>query len=254
MTHRLRELTTGVLHTVRNRILKKFAQVDPDGYARFSATLEEVRLERGAVLGTGRRRPEHVHFVDTGLVSLVATTRAGHSLDVAIVGSEGVAGVADALGQNPLPYAWVVQLDGLAYRAPTAVLREHILSCSELHELLMSYSQSLVHQLAQSALCNRFHTAPQRLARWLLLTADRAGTTDLVMTHELMAQMVGAPRSAISQAAGKLRDQGIIEYHRGVLTIRNEGRLREAACECFDSIVRALEDDPGPGPSSDTAR
>jgi len=231
---------------MRNRILRQFARSSPEEYARFADSLEAVPLERGVVLGTARSRTEHVYFVDSGIVSLVATTRAGHSLDLAIIGSEGVVGIADALGQYPLPYGWVVQWPGLAYRTPTSLLREHILSCTDLHELLMAYSQLVVHQLAQSALCNRFHSAPQRLSRWLLLTADRAGTNRLVLTHELMAQMVGAPRSAVTQAAAKLRSLGIIDYRRGVLTIRSKKHLQEAACECFVSISRALHEDGGP--------
>ena len=132
-----------------------------------------------------------------------------------------------------------MQLPGLAYRAPKALIREHIMSCSALHELLMNYSQRVMHQLAQSAVCNRFHTSVQRLARWLLLTAERAETTRFELTHELLAQMVGAPRSAVSQAASTLRDKGIIDYRRGVLTIRNTARLHKVACECFDVVSLA---------------
>lgn len=227
--------------TMRNRILREFARTSPSEFAEFSQALEPTVLERGAVLGTARSKTEYVYFVDSGIVSLVATTSAGHSLDVAIIGNEGVAGVADALGQYPLPYAWVVQLQGHAHRAPTEVLREHILSCSDLHAQLMAYSQLVVHQLAQSALCNRFHSSLQRLSRWLLLTADRAGTEQLLLTHELMAQMLGAPRSAVTQAAAKLRKDGIIEYHRGVLTIRNPERLQATACECFGYLERAFD-------------
>ena len=135
------------------------------------------------------------------------------------MGREGVAGVADALGDKPLPYDLVVQLSGLAYRAPKELVRKHILSCSALHELLMNYSQRMMHQLAQSAVCNRFHTSVQRLARWLLLTAERADTNRFELTHEFVAQMVGAPRPVVSESAATLRDRGIIDYRRGVLTI-----------------------------------
>jgi CRP-like cAMP-binding protein len=96
-----------------------------------------------------------------------------------------------------------------------------------------------MHQLAQSALCNRFHTSVQRLARWLLLTADRAGTNRFELTHEFAAQMVGAPRSAVSEAASTLRKKGIIDYRRGVLTIRNAKRLQKVACECYESVSSA---------------
>lgn len=226
---------------MRNRILSQFAQQNPDAYAEFARSLESVPLRRGELLGTAKSRPSHVYFVECGIVSLVATTSAGHSLDVAIVGTEGVAGIIDALGQHALPYSWVVQLPGSALRAPTSVVREHILSCSDLHGLLMAYSQSMAHQLTQSAVCNRFHTAQQRLARWLLLTSDRAGTSQLALTHELLAQMVGAPRSAVSQAAAQLKEDGVIDYRRGLLTITSGPRLRSTACECFELITRALE-------------
>jgi len=147
-----------------------------------------------------------------------------------------VAGIADALGSRPLPYALVVQLPGLAYRAPKELIREHIFTCSALHELLMNYSQRVMHQLAQSALCNRFHSSVQRLARWLLLTAERADTNRFELTHEFVAQMVGAPRSAVTESASTLREKGIIDYRRGVLTIRNAKRLRKIACECFEAV------------------
>jgi CRP-like cAMP-binding protein len=217
----------------RNRVLNAFASSNPESYARFLRELEPVVLERSAVLGVARARADSVYFVESGIVSLVASTRSGQSLEVAIVGREGVAGIADALGQHPLPYAWIVQVGGLAYRVPTRVIREHILACGDLHGVLMAYSQLLMHQLAQSAVCNRFHTSLQRLARWLLLTAERADTNRLELTHEYMAQMVGAPRSAVTAAAAALRRRHIIDYRRGVLTIQNAARLQKTACECF---------------------
>jgi CRP-like cAMP-binding protein len=188
------------------------------------------------VLGTPRVMTDSIYFVESGIVSLVASTKTGSSVEVALIGREGVAGIADALGNQPLPYGLVVQIPGLAYRAPKSVIREHILTCSALHELLMDYSQRVMHQLAQSALCNRFHTSVQRLARWLLLTAERAETNRFELTHEFVAQMVGAARSAVSEAASTLREKGIIDYRRGVLTIRDPKRLHKFACECFDAV------------------
>lgn len=223
----------------RNGVLKRLAQSDPSVYVRLLEELEPVPLERGAVLGPARTLAQCSYFVESGIVSLVADTSRGNSVEVALVGREGVAGVADALGEHPLPYRLVVQLSGLAFRVTRLVLRDHILSCSALHALLMDYSQQLMHQLAQSALCNRFHTSEQRLARWLLLTAERAETNRFELTHEFVAQMVGAPRSAVSASAAALRAQGIIDYRRGVLTIRNAPRLHRVSCECFDAVTRA---------------
>ena len=130
---------------------------------------------------------------------------------------------------------WVVQLSGIACRAPTGVVRNHILSCCALHELLMAYSQLVMHQVAQPAVCNRFHSSVQRLSRWLLLTAERAETNRFELTHGLVAQMVGAPRS-MTQAAARLRSKGIIDYRRGVMTIRNGKKLQKMSCECFDAV------------------
>jgi CRP-like cAMP-binding protein len=227
----------------RNRVLAEFSRSSPEASSRFFRELEPVALERHAVLGTSRERTEFVYFVEYGIVSLVASTAGGRSLGIAIVGRDGVVGVSDALGRYPLPYSWVVQVAGFAHRVPTAIIRHHILSCTDFHELLMAYSQLVMHQLAQSALCNCFHTSVQRLARWLLLTAVRAGTNRFELTHEFISQMVGAPRSAVTQAAASLRGKKIIDYHRGVLTIRNVKRLHQAACECFDAISHASNGD-----------
>lgn len=220
----------------QNHVLRQLAQRDVDVFDQIARELQPHPLERGTIIGSPRAVTEFTYFVESGIVSMVASTRTGNSVEVAVVGREGVAGIADALGDQPLPYGLVVQLSGLAYRAPKELVRHHILSCSALHELLMNYSQRVMHQLAQSAVCNRFHTSVQRLARWLLLTAERADTNRFELTHEFVAQMVGAPRPVVSESAATLRDKGIIDYRRGVLTIRNPKRLHKYACECFDAV------------------
>lgn len=221
----------------RNRLLAQLARENPRTFAALLQQLEAVTLEKGSVVGTARARTEFVYFVESGVVSLVASTRGGQSIEVAVVGREGVAGIADALGQNPLPYGWVVQLGGTAYRAPTRILRDHILSCTDLHALLMTYSQVVMHELALSAVCSRFHTSVQRLARWLLLTSERAEADTLELTHEYLAHMVGAPRSAVTKAAATLRSQHVIDYRRGMLTIRDRKRLNAYSCECASLSV-----------------
>jgi CRP-like cAMP-binding protein len=220
----------------RNHLLQQLARADQGAFERLFDELEPTPLERSAILGPARLRSEWVYFVESGIVSMVASTSDGNSVEVAAVGREGVAGVADALGEQPLPYRLIVQVPGLAYRARREIIREHILSCTRLHALLMDYSQHIVHQVTQSAVCNRFHASVQRLARWLLFTAERAQANRFELTHEFAAQMVGAPRSAVSAAAATLRSQGIIDYRRGVLTIRNPKKLHKVACECFDNV------------------
>jgi CRP-like cAMP-binding protein len=225
----------------QNHLLRQLARVDRAVYDRLREDLQATPLERGALLGAARERTEWVYFIDSGVVSLVAGTSTGRSLEVAIVGREGVAGFVDALGEHGLPYRLTVQLPGLAYRARTALIKRHIFSCDSLHELLMGHSQFMMHQLTQSAVCNRFHTSVQRLSRWLLLTSERGETTRLRLTHEFVAEMVGAPRSAVTQAAAELRSKGIIDYNRGLIAIRSAKRLRKSSCECFDAVSAALK-------------
>jgi CRP-like cAMP-binding protein len=226
-----------------NRLLKELANADRGVFLKLVRQMEPFALQSGAMLGLPRAISDFAYFIESGIVSLVASTKNGSSVEVALIGREGVAGIADALGNQPLPYGLVVQLPGLAYRVPKVIIREHIMSCSALHELLMDYSQRVMHQLAQSALCNRFHTSEQRLARWLLLTAERADTNRFELTHEFVSQMVGAPRPVVSASASALREKGMIDYRRGVLTIRNATRLRRAACECVDAISRSSNGD-----------
>ena len=235
-----------------NRVLQALSQADRSVFNKLVRDLEPFPLQSGAMLGHPRAVTDFSYFIESGIVALVATTRSGSSVEVALVGREGVAGIADALGNQPLPYGLVVQLPGLAYRVPKPVIREHILSCSTLHELLMDYSQRVMHQLAQSALCNRFHTSVQRLSRWLLLTAEKADTNRFELTHEFVAQMVGAPRPVVSEAFAALRDKGIIDYRRGVLTIKNSRKLWKVSCECAEVTSRAsnghavVSGDPAP--------
>jgi CRP-like cAMP-binding protein len=226
-----------------NRLLRELAIADRAVYAQLVKEVEPFALQNGTLLGPPRAVTEFSYFIESGIVSLVASTRNGSSVEVALIGREGVAGIADALGSLPLPYGLVVQIPGLAYRVPKAVIREHIFSCSALHQLLMDYSQRVMHQLAQSALCNRFHTSEQRLARWLLLTSERADTNRFELTHDFVSQMVGAPRPVVSASASALREKGMIDYRRGVLTIRNAARLRRAACECVEAMSRSLNGD-----------
>jgi CRP-like cAMP-binding protein len=233
-----------IAQRLSNHVLRHLAAADFDVFTEIVREFEPHPMERGAILGAPRATADFTYFVESGIVALVAGTRAGHSVEVALIGCEGVAGVSDTLGDQPLPYRLVVQLSGLAYRAPRQVIREHILSCSALHELLMNYSQRLMHELAQSAVCNRFHTSVQRLARWLLLTAERADTNRFELTHEFVAQMVGAPRPVVSESAAALRAKRVIEYRRGVLTIRDPKKLQKFACECYGAISHASNGGP----------
>ena len=196
-----------------------------------------TKLERGAVIAEAGQPAEFVFFPINGVLSLVGTTAAGGTVEVAIIGPEGMASVSAALGRVRLPFRIVAQIEGHAWRLPTSAVTKQLKECAVLHERLLDYSQSVIGQVGQSAICNRFHNAKQRLARWLLMTADRAGSRELPLTHEFISYMVGGPRSAVTEAAAALRASGAIDYRRGLLTIRSMPRLRQQACECYEAVT-----------------
>jgi CRP-like cAMP-binding protein len=207
--------------------------LDPLESERLQRAADEVPLERGGVIAEAGIRPAHVYFPLEGVLSLVGTTSGGATVEVAVVGSEGVASISAVLGEHWLPFRVVTQVPGRAVRVSTDVVAEVGGQCGALHRRLMSYTHQLIAQVAQSAVCNRFHTARQRLARWLLMTADRSDAMALPLTHEFIAHMVGGPRSAVTEAAAELRESGAIAYRRGLITISSVERLRELSCECY---------------------
>ena len=196
----------------------------------------EVTLEVGSVVTEAGQDTEFVYFPTEGVLSLVGATKSGATVEVAIVGREGVASVSAILGRTRLPFRIVTQVAGKAWRVPTAIVVKNLKECGELHERLLTYSETVIYQISQSAICNRFHNARQRLARWLLMTVDRAGTRDLPLTHEFISFMVGGPRSAVTEAAADLRDSGAISYRRGLLTVCDVTRLEQEACECYAAV------------------
>jgi CRP-like cAMP-binding protein len=156
---------------------------------------------------------------------------------VAVVGKEGVASISAILGRNWLPFRVVTQIPGRALRVPTDLVSTGVKECGELHDRLMDYTHQMIAQIAQSAVCNRFHNARQRLARWLLMTADRVESRQLPLTHEFISFMVGGPRSAVTEAASELRASGAIDYRRGLIVIRSATILREQSCECYGMLA-----------------
>jgi CRP-like cAMP-binding protein len=147
-----------------------------------------------------------------------------------------VASISAVLGDQLLPFRVVTQVPGRAIRISTGVTTQLLTQCGEFHDRLMAYTHQMIAQVAQSAVCNRFHNAKQRLARWLLMTADRADSTELPLTHEFISYMVGGPRSAVTEAAAELRESGAIAYRRGLITISSAERLREQSCECYELL------------------
>ena len=183
------------------------------------------------------RRAEWMYFVEAGVISIVGRSRDGRAIELAMVGNDSASGAPHVLGPATMPFENVVQIGGSAYRLRTREA-EAMLSNAPWRNALALAAQATMRQLGQATVCGRFHTAVQRLSRWLLLTAERMETLELPLTHEILAQMTGAPRSAVTVTAGELREAGIIDYRRAVVTIRSEARLRRKACECFAVLSR----------------
>src|SRR5688572_30578008 len=209
--------------------------------ARESSTLsgvaQEITLERGALVAEAGQASPFVYFPIEGVLSLVGATSGGATVEVAVVGNEGVASVSAILGKNWMPFRVVTQVPGRALRVPTEVVSRMIVDCGSFHQRLLNYTQQMIAQVAQSAVCNRFHNAKQRLARWLLMTADRADSNALPLTHEFISYMVGGPRSAVTEAAAELRESGAIDYRRGLIIIRDVATLRQQSCECYNVLL-----------------
>ena len=222
-----------------NRILHG---LNPEELAVLQPHLQEISIKRGAVLAEAGQPAKHLYFPLTSVLCLVGTTEAGATVEVALIGREGVASVSAALGRQRMPFRVVAQIEGTALRAPTDVVTKELHRCRELHERFLIYSHGVIAQVGQSAICNRFHTSKQRLARWLLMTADRVDTRgELPLTHEFIAYMVGGPRSAVTEAASALRESGAIDYSRGKLTIKSVTKLRQQSCECYAAVQEFLK-------------
>jgi CRP-like cAMP-binding protein len=225
-----------VIAETTNAIL---AGLDPKELSTLRAVSDEVPLERGAVIAEAGQTAPYLYFPIEGVLSLVAATSGGATVEVAVVGSEGVASISAVLGHNVLPFRVVAQIPGRAVRTPTDLIAEMVTDCRGLHSRLLDYAHQMLAQVAQSAVCNRFHNAKQRLARWLLMTADRAGSNELPMTHEFISYMVGGPRSAVTEAASELRESGAIDYRRGLIIIRSTALLKQQSCECYEVLAEA---------------
>ena len=199
--------------------------------------LQEVPIDRGKVLAEAGDTLPYLYFPLEGVLSLVGTTESGATVEVADVGREGMATVSAIFGSRSLPFRLVDKIAGRALRLPTEIVARQLHECGDLHSRLLESAENVIAQICQSAVCNRYHNAKQRLARWLLTTADRAQTNALPLTHEFISSMVGGPRSAVTEASAELRDSGAIEYTRGLLAIRNAAQLRAESCECYQALA-----------------
>jgi CRP-like cAMP-binding protein len=229
---------TGTSHPQQNHILDALPQPERD---RLFPHLKLVALPLGKVLYESGDTLRHIYFPTDSIISLLYVLEDGASAEIAVVGNEGAIGVALFMGGETTTNRAIVQSAGFAYRLTGARLKEEFGRHGELLHILLRYTQALITQMAQTAVCNRHHTVDQQLCRWLLLSLDRLSSDDLTMTQELIANMLGVRREGVTEAAGKLQKLGVIKYSRGQITVLNRPRLEQLSCECY-AVVKTESD------------
>jgi len=217
------------------------AALPADARERLFPCLEHVAMPLGRILYESGDMLGHVYFPTDAIVSLLYVMEDGSSAEISVVGNEGLIGVALLLGGESTPSRALVQSAGGAYRLSAHRFKEEFNRHGEAHQLLLRYTQSLLTQMAQTAVCNRHHSIDQQLCRWLLLSLDRLPSNQLVMTQELIANMLGVRREGVTEAAGKLQRLGVIRYHRGHITVLDRPALERLCCECY-AVVKAETD------------
>ncbi|HEY6119038.1 MAG TPA: Crp/Fnr family transcriptional regulator [Pyrinomonadaceae bacterium] len=204
--------------------------------------LKSISLIFGDVLYEAGDTIKHVYFPNDSIVSLLSTMSGRSTLEVGMVGNEGMAGLPIFMGVEVSRTRALVQGSGSAMRMTSAAVRQEASRLGALHRLLHRYSHSLLTQVSQSAACNRFHSVDTRLAKWLLMTSDRLGLEEFRMTQEFMSNMLGVRREGVNKAAGVLQENNLIRYRRGTITILDRRRLEANSCECY-AIIKAESDE-----------
>ncbi|HEV7803859.1 MAG TPA: Crp/Fnr family transcriptional regulator, partial [Burkholderiales bacterium] len=221
-----------------NRLL---AALPAELYERLRPELELVPLKLGASVYEAGSKLSYVYLPTTAIVSLLYVMKDGASAEIAVVGNEGLVGIALFMGGETTPSRAVVQSAGHAFRLRAQVLKREFEAGGALQHLLLRYTQALITQMAQTAVCNRHHTLEQQLCRWLLLSLDRLPSNELAMTQELIANMLGVRREGVTEAAGKLQAAGLIEYSRGRITVLDRTKLETKVCECYAVVKREYD-------------
>ena len=216
--------------TQKNHLLAALPQSDLD---RWQGRMEMVELSRGQTLVYFGRDPEYVYFPSTTIVSLINMTQDGACAEVAVVGHDGVVGISTLLGADAAATQAVVQSAGRAYRLSTRFVKSEIETSNGVMKVVLRYAQTVLAQMAQTALCNRYHSIDQQFCRRLLLGLDRLPSDELDMTHELAANLLGVRREGITMAAHKLQEEGLIRYRRGHIVVLDRERLEQKTCDCY---------------------
>jgi CRP-like cAMP-binding protein len=221
-----------------NHILASLPLEDQERLARH---LEPVELPHGKVLQEAGEQITHVYFPEKSMVSLVSHTPEGESVEVGIVGFEGMVSISAILGVDKSPHEMLVQINNGAMRLPVGALREEFKRAGTLHDKLLRYTQGLLLQTSQIAACNRLHSLSERLARWLLMSQDRCVCDDLPFTHEFLSLMLGVRRAGVTEAALILQTEELIRYKRGNITILDRQGLEEHSCDCYTVVKEEFD-------------
>jgi CRP-like cAMP-binding protein len=203
--------------------------------------LKLVAMPLGLVLYESGETLRHIYFPTNSIVSLLYVMKDGASAEIAVVGNEGVIGVALFMGGETTPSRAIVQSGGSAYRLEGKRLKIEFNRHGQMLHMLLRYTQSLITQMAQTAVCNRHHSVNQQLCRWLLLSLDRLKSNELKMTQELIANMLGVRREGVTAAAGELQKLGVIRYSRGKITVLDRARLEQLSCECYGVVKQETD-------------
>ena len=217
------------------------AALPPEDTQRWLHQLQPVELKLGQVIYESGSRQSHVVFPTTAIISLLYVTENGQSAEIAVVGNEGVVGIALFMGGDTTPTRAVVQSAGLGFRLTAQTIKAEFHQSPAVMHLLLRYTQALITQMAQTAVCNRHHSIDQQLCRWLLLSMDRLQGDELQMTQELIANMLGVRREGVTEAALKLQGAGLIRYSRGRVQVLDRAGLERRSCECY-AVVKAEYD------------
>lgn len=221
-----------------NRLMAALPQAEAE---RWLPQLEWVRLGLGDVLYESGRTLSHVYFPTTAIVSLLYVLEDGASAEIAVVGNEGLVGIALFMGGGSTPSRAVVQSAGEGYRLRASAMQTEFERGGPVMHLLLRYTQALITQMAQTAVCNRHHSLDQQLCRWLLLSLDRLAGNELVMTQELIANMLGVRREGVTESALKLQAAGLIRYARGRINVLDRAGLEARSCECYEVVRKEYQ-------------
>ncbi|WP_425274006.1 Crp/Fnr family transcriptional regulator [Paraburkholderia lacunae] len=218
-----------------NRLL---AALPPDERGRIEPHLSLVTMPLGQVVYESGDHLSHVYLPTTAIISMLYVMENGASAEIAVVGRDGLLGVALFMGGETMPNRAIVQSAGEAFRLSGQIVKDEFARGGAIQRLFLRYTQALITQMAQTAVCNRHHSIAQQFCRWLLLSLDRLESNDVHMTQELIANMLGVRRAGVTETARKLQDDGVIRYNRGLIEVLNRRALEVQVCECYKVVKR----------------